>query len=267
MPEPIVRGDGYDEIETIGELYDHVTLYRDRPDVDFYVEEARSIGGKVLELGTGTGRVLIPIARLGMEITGVDSSTKMLARCRARLAEEPAEVRARAKLVQADMRELDLGERFSIALIPFRPFQHLIAVSDQIAALQGIHRHLEPGGRLVFDVFNPHVRSLLEDRSDEREDTPEVGLPDDCSFRRTAGVAAVHMVDQYSEVELIYYVRGADGATQRLVHGFLMRWYWRYELEHLLERCGFCVKAEFGDYNRSPLTDESPEMIFEAERA
>ena len=263
MTEPAY--DGY-EVEGISELYDSVTLYRDRPDVDFYIEEARWIDGKILEVGCGTGRVLIPIARLGKEITGVDSSPRMLAQCKARLDLEPPDVRERATLVQADMRELDLGEQFSLITIPFRPFQHLIAVSDQLAALQAIHRHLEPGGRLIFDVFNPNIRYLLEDRRDEREDTAEVELPDNRSFKRTARVAAVHIVDQYSEAELIYYVREADGRIQRLVHGFLMRWYWLYELEHLLTRCGFRLGAVFGDFNRSPLTDVSPEMIFIAER-
>lgn len=257
--------DGY-EVEGISELYDSVTLYRDRPDVDFYVEEARAHGGKILELGCGTGRVLIPVARLGLEITGVDSSPRMLSQCQLRLDGEPPEVRDKVSLVQADMRDLDIPGRFSLAMIPFRPFQHLIAVSDQIAALQAIHRHLEPGGRLILDVFNPNLKYLLEDRSDEREDTAEVELPDKRSFRRTARISAVHIVDQYSEAELIYYVRDAAGNTQRLVHGFLMRWYWLYELEHLLARCNFRVRAVFGDFNRSPLTDASPEMIFIAER-
>ena len=263
MTQPLHKG--YD-LEGISELYDSVTIYRDRPDVDFYVEEALASDGKDLELGCGTGRVLIPVARLGKAITGVDSSPRMLDQCRASLEQEQPQVRERVTLVQADMREFDLESRFSLVMIPFRPFQHLIAVSDQIATLQAVHRHLEPGGRLVFDVFNPNLRYLIEDRTEEREDTAEVDLPDTRSFRRTARIAAVHFVEQYSEAELIYYVRGADGITQRLVHGFLMRWYWRYELEHLLVRCNFRVKAVFGDFNRSPLTDESPEMIFIAER-
>jgi ubiquinone/menaquinone biosynthesis C-methylase UbiE len=257
---------GYDDIDAFGELYDHVTLYNARPDIDFYVEEALEGDGRTLELGCGTGRILLPIARQGGEITGVDNSRRMLDRCRERLSAEDADVQSRVKLVLADMRQLDLGEQFSSALLPFRPIQHLVAISDQIAALRGIHRHLKPGGRLIFDVFNPHLKYLIQDRSAEVEDTPEVKLPDDRSFRRTARITAVHILEQYSEVELIYYVRGADGSEQRLVHGFLMRWFWRHELEHLLARCGFRVRAIFGDYNRSPVTDESPEMIFIAER-
>ncbi|MDP9179460.1 MAG: class I SAM-dependent methyltransferase [Gemmatimonadota bacterium] len=257
---------GYDDIEEIGLLYDHVTPYRSRPDGEFYVEEARAHGGNILELGCGTGRILIPAARSGMEITGVDRSPRMLAQCRARLDEESPEVQENVTLVQADMRAFDLGTRFSLITLPFRPLQHLISVSEQIATLKAIHRHLEPGGLLVFDVFNPKIQYLLEDRSVEGEDTSGATLPDGRTFRRTGRVVAVHIADQYSEIELIYYVRGADGTTQRLVQGFPMRWYWRYELEHLLARCGFRVKAVFGDFNRSPLTDVSPEMIFIAER-
>lgn len=257
---------GYDDVEEIGLLYDNVTLYNARPDVDFYVEEALTHGGKVLEIGCGTGRILIPAARQGAEITGLERSPRMLAQCKARLAEEPPEVQKNATLVQADMRDFNLGRQFSIIMIPFRPLQHLVAVSEQISALRAMHRHLEPGGRLVFDVFNPKIQYLVEDNSREREDTAEVVLPDGRAFRRTARVAAVHVADQYNEIELIYYVRGTDGKIQRLVQGFPMRWYWRYEVEHLLARCNFRVKAIFGDFNRSPLTDVSPEMIFMAER-
>ncbi|MFN2604211.1 MAG: class I SAM-dependent methyltransferase [Gemmatimonadaceae bacterium] len=254
------------EVEGVAELYDSVTLYRTRPDVNFYVEEARALDGSVLELGCGTGRVLIPVARLGKEVTGVDNSPRMLARCREQLESEPTDIRGNVTLVQADMRDLNLGRRFILVMIPFRPVQHLVAVSDQIATLQAIHRHLEPGGRLVFDVFNPKLQYLLEDRTAEREDTAEVVLGDGRSFRRTVRVPAVHIVDQYSEAELIYYVRESDGTTQRMVHGFSMRWYWLYEVEHLLARSGFRMGAVFGDFNRSPLTDVSPEMIFIAER-
>lgn len=257
---------GY-EVEGVAELYDSVTLYRSRPDVNFYVEEAEAMNGNVLELGCGTGRVLIPVARLGKEVTGVDNSPRMLARCREMLESEPVDIRRNVTLVQSDMRDLNLGRRFSLVMIPFRPIQHIVSVSDQIATLQAIHRHLEPGGRLIFDVFNPNLKYLLEDRTDEREDTAEVELGDGRSFRRTVRVPAVHIVDQYSEAELIYYVREADGTVQRFVHGFLMRWYWLYEIEHLLARCGFRLGAAFGDFNRSPLTDISPEMIFVAERA
>lgn len=75
-----------------------------------------------------------------------------------------------------------------------------------------------------------------------------------------------HITEQYNEVELAYYVRNTDGTTERLVHAFKMRWFWRYEMEHLLTLAGFQVESVFGNFDRSPFTDSSPEMIFVARR-
>ena len=98
------RTGGYEEYACIADLYDHVVPYRQRQDVAFFVEAAQVAGGPVLEVGCGTGRVLIPTARMGVDITGLDASPHMLAMCREKLRQEPAEVQARARLVAADMR-------------------------------------------------------------------------------------------------------------------------------------------------------------------
>lgn len=260
--------DPYDAIENIGELYDSITLYRSRSDIAFYVDEARNAKGKVLEIGCGTGRVLIPAARDGVEITGVDRSSPMLDRCKERVAAEPAEVRARITLHQADMRSFDLGRKFALAMVPFRPMQHLITIDDQMSALNAISRHLEPKGRLVFDVFSPDLRLLADPtRVEEREEMPETPLGDGRTLRRTSRVNAVHTLDQYSEIELIYYVQYPDGRSERLVQSFPMRWYMKAEVDHLLARCGLRVVDTYGNFDRSPASDESPEMIFIAERA
>src|SRR5690554_907147 len=96
------------------EYYDHVTSSGKRQDVAFFVEMAQAAGGAVLEIGCGTGRVLIPTARTGVSITGFDLSTAMLNVCRRRLAQEPEAVQARVQLVQGDMRDFDLGRTFAL---------------------------------------------------------------------------------------------------------------------------------------------------------
>ncbi|MDX1664013.1 MAG: methyltransferase domain-containing protein, partial [Candidatus Promineifilaceae bacterium] len=152
----------------IADLYDYVTPYRRRPDVGFYVEAAQEWGGPVLEVGCGTGRVLIPTARTGLAVTGIDLSPAMLRVCRERLQQEPAAVRDRVQLIRADMRSFALGRTFPLATIPFRPLQHLLAVADQMACLRTIWRHLEEGGRLVLDVFNPSLEALVADNVGEQ---------------------------------------------------------------------------------------------------
>lgn len=257
---------GYDAVKSIGELYDHVLPYAERADVEFYAEQATRAAGSVLEVACGTGRVLLPIARRGVSITGIDRSPAMLDRCRKRLAEEDEDVQRRVTLHQADMRDFDLAETFALAIVPFRPLQHLLTVGEQLSTLRSIHRHLDPGGHLVFDVFNPHIARLAGGATDEIQDTPEVALPDGSSFHRTGRVTAVRIGEQIGDSELVYYVTLPGGETERRVHEFQMRWYWRHEVEHLLERSGFALEAVFGNFDRSALSDESPEMIFVAEQ-
>jgi len=99
---------GYADYPFTAEFYDHFAPYKERTDVTFFVQAAQECGGPVLEVGCGTGRVLIPIARAGITITGLDLAESMLAVCRERLAAEPPEVQFRVRLMQADMRDFDL---------------------------------------------------------------------------------------------------------------------------------------------------------------
>lgn len=259
---------GYDGISGFGGLYDAVPLYQQRPDVGFYIEEANDVTksrprAAVLEIGSGTGRVLLPLARAGYAVTGIEQSNEMLRRCLERVAAEPPEVRARVRLEHADARTFDIGGEFALAIAPFRVFQHFLTIDDQVNALASIRRHLAPHGRLVFDVFNPNYTLLTNDRSAETEDTPETQIEDGRWMRRTSRVIKVHAVQQVSDVELTYYLR-AGGSTKRQVHSFQMRWYTPSELQHLLARTGFRLEHMYGNWDRSSLDEESPEIIVSA---
>jgi SAM-dependent methyltransferase len=250
---------GYGLYEFVAEFYDHVGPYRERPDVGFYVGAAVASGGPVLELGCGTGRVLIPTARAGVPIVGLDLSPHMLRVARERLAQEPDVVRARAELVEGDLRNFRLGRRFALATIPFRPFQHLVAVEEQLACLAAVHQHLEPGGQLVFDVFNPRLESLVaDDIGQEYGDEPAFVMPDGRRVVRRFRTASRDLFQQLLQVELIYCVTHPDGREERLVHAFPMRYLFRYEVEHLLARAGFEVEVMYADYDQSPLGSRYP---------
>lgn len=256
------------------ELYDSVPLYLHRADVSFYVEEALAAerckppdATAVLELGCGSGRVLLSVARAGASIVGLDRSASMLARCRAKLSAEPPEVQRRARLLAGDMRRFDLPQKFALVTTPFRSFQHLLRVEEQLACLECVRRHLLPGGRLILDVFHVNPAALSDPVwLREQEDTPETPLPDGRTLRRTHRVLAFHRAEQYNEIELCYYLRQPDGRTEIHREQFALRYFFRYELEHLLARCGFRVTALYGDYDRRPFRDDSPEMITVAEK-
>jgi SAM-dependent methyltransferase len=259
---------GYDEREFVAELYDHVTPYHNRCDIDFFVEMARQSSGPVLEIGCGTGRVLIPTARAGIEITGLDSSSSMLSVCREKLSLESQDLQSRVQLLQADMREFDLGREFRLITIPFRPFQHLITIEDQLSCLNCIHRHLAHEGRLILDLFNPSLKFLVDDdASVEMLDVPEFVMPDGRKVTRYHRIASRDLYNQLQEVELIYYVTHKDGRVERLVHAFPMRYLFKFEVEHLLARCGFKVEHVYADYDWSPYGSKYPgELIFVAKK-
>ena len=261
----------YDAHSEIAELYDNIPIYRDRKDVAFYVDLCRAAGGEVLELGCGTGRILIPAAEADCTITGLDQSGFMLERCRAKLgALAPVvqeEVRKRVTLVEADMTSFSLGRTFALVTVPFRPLQHLISVEEHLGLLACAHRHLKPGGKLALDVFHPHLTTLADPLNlEEVEDTPEQSLANGRRIRRTFRVTAKHRAEQRNDIELIYYVQYPDGHTTRLVQAFPMRYFFRFEIAHLLARAGFELQNLFGNFDRSPFTDSSPEMVLIAAR-
>lgn len=259
---------GYQAYAFIADLYDHVVPYRERPDVTFFVEAARESGGPVLEVGCGTGRVLIPTAQAGIEIVGLDLSQSMLDVCRARLQHEPEEVQARVQLVKADMRDFELDQAFRLVTLPFRPFQHLTTVDDQLSCLASIRRHLVAGGRLILDLFNPSLEALTsDDIGQEVGEEPAFVAPDGRRVVRRHKIVAQDRFNQVNHVELIYYVTHPDGREERLVHGFPMRYLFRYEAEHLLVRSGFEIEHLYADFDKSPYGSKYPgELIFGAKK-
>lgn len=258
----------YDYIQSLSEFYDLVPMYSERRDKKFYLDLCLSSGGKVLELGCGTGRVLLPIASAGMPIVGLDLSEYMLSKCRQKIAAQPKEVQDRIHLVQASMTDFHLNDKFTTVIIPFRPFQHLLSVDDQLDCLHYVNKHLEDKGCLVFDFFQVNLQKITDpQRFEEAEDMPETNLPDGCKMRRCSRFASTHPAEQVNDVEIIYYITDTNGKIERLVNGFPMRYFFRYEIEHLLARAGFEVVELYGDFDKSPLVDESPEMIFVARKA
>jgi SAM-dependent methyltransferase len=260
------RTDYYSNV--LADFYDRHSEYRDRSDVTFYVDEAVNSGGPVLEVGCGTGRVLIPTARAGVSIAGLDFSETMLRHCREKLAAEPAKVRERARVVRGDMRDFSLGETFRLVTVPFRPFQHLLSVDEQLACLGCIHEHLQPGGRVILDVFNPSIERIAATTpSDEFDEGEPFTLADGCTVQRRAKVINCDRFAQVLHIELYYDMTHADGRRERRVEPLTMRYFFRYEVEHLLARAGFEVVSLYADYERNPFGTRDPgDLIFVAKK-
>jgi len=265
---PQLDASGYDRAPFIPEFYDYVVPYAARPDIGFYVEAARQHGGPVLELGCGTGRILIPTARAGIDISGLDASEGMLKVCQARLDTEPADVQGRTDLHHGDIRHFDLGSRFRLITLPFRPFQYLLMVEEQLACLSAISHHLELNGRLVFDLFNPSVHHLAKSVDPaETDDEPPFTHPDGRTVTRRSRILERDLANQTFAGELVYEVIHPGGRTERLVHQYRFRYLFRFEAEHLLARAGFSVDLVYSDFHHTPYGSQYPgELIFVARR-
>ena len=210
-------------------------------DAAFYLELARESGGPVLELGCGTGRILLPIAQAGIPCVGLDASRAMLD---VLLAKQPP---PNLELAHAAMESFDFGaRRFSLITIPFRAFSHLLDVPAQLAALERVRRHLAPNGRLALDVFDPKLASLARS-----EDAEALAVSADTASGRVQRFDRVAR-DAARQV-LTLRMRFVAEARRRLREGELeLRWFYRHELEHLLARAGFTVDALYGGFDRRP---------------
>jgi SAM-dependent methyltransferase len=141
------------------ELYALLSEEARAHDLAFYAELAASRGARdVLEIGVGAGRVAIPLARAGVHVVGVDRAQPMLDELARRLAREPPEVAARVDARLGDARELALGDRFDLVLVPFNGLAEILAGAEAAPFFARVREHLRPGGALAFDVAVPDPR-------------------------------------------------------------------------------------------------------------
>ncbi len=252
---------------SITEFYDATLEFVDRKDVPFLVGMARRTGGPVLDIASGTGRTLIPLARAGFEVTGIDFAPRMLAICRRKLAQEPNEVQARACLVRADMRRFRIRRKFQLAVVPYYSFQFLRTISEQMECLASIRRHLLPGGRLVIDLFNPDVRRMMKRQNRTFGKVgPHFKLADGRTVMRRMRFSSIDSQRQIVEIESVSQVRHPNGRRERFTDRLQMRFLYRFEAEHLLARAGFRIVKVYGDYDYSPfVADKAKDLIIVAQ--
>jgi SAM-dependent methyltransferase len=232
-------------------------------DLPLYLDLARAQGTRVLEVACGSGRVLVPLARAGFDIVGVDISPHMLALTRAKLDAEPAAPLA-ARLVQADMRDFRLETTgFDLAIAAVKSLAYLTERDDQLRCLKTIATHLRPGGVLAIDFLHPRPDWVSAASGSMRDDllqhVPERGY----TLSRVESVVSNDLARQVRVIRSAYEMVDDRGAVigKRFVE-WPYRWTYRFEAEHLLERAGFAIEGVYGGYRREPFTSDSDAMVF-----
>ena len=233
---------------------------KDLADTSFYCELVRQSGGPVLEIGGGTGRILLPIAREGIEIHGVDNSAPMLATLKESLTREKSEVRDRVSLHSGDMRDFRLGRQFPLVTIPFRPMQHRYTVPDQVRALKSAATHLQNDGILAFDVFYPIERFPLP-RGEEQLEVEWSPAPGTV-IRRFYRKDSFDKIRQSFTITFIFRVYREGHLACEEQETLSMSYQTYPHLRALFLLAGLEPVAEYGSFARTPLDNDSEEMIF-----
>jgi ubiquinone/menaquinone biosynthesis C-methylase UbiE len=220
-------------------------------DVEFYLAQARRTGGPVLDVGCGTGRIAVPLAQAGIEVTGIDRAPGMIAIARAKQRESGMK---NLRFVRADMTRFALPHRrFRLAVIAYRAFQHLLTPDAQRSCLTHIHRHLVRQGRLIVHLFDPRLEFCVPDSPpfvDRRPAAHDAATGRDVFLEVTDRITDP-VTQTFSE---IWRWRVMRNGTIVETHDdeLRLRWTYRYEMRYLLELTGFKVVAEHSDFKGSP---------------
>jgi SAM-dependent methyltransferase len=256
QPEYGVTARFYDE------TYDKEQSARDS---QFYGELAAAQDGPVLELGCGTGRILLSLARQGKHVVGLDLAEPMLDQLKQKLAKEPREVQDRVTLVQGDMTNFELDERFGLVLAPFRAFQHLMDSSQQRSCVERIARHLRPDGLYVHNSFNPNLQYIV----DAMKLAGTWKLVNEFTVESSGQVVLRYVQLQPNPARQVQGIRwrfevfDAAGALQEtLIEDMELRWLYRWEAEYLMELCGLEIVEAYGDFDKRPLDEQANELIY-----
>jgi SAM-dependent methyltransferase len=236
---------------------------QDLVDLPFYLDLAEKTGGPILEVACGTGRVLLPIARKGIEIHGVDNSRPMLNILEKHLAREPQEVRQKVKIHEGDLRDFRLDSLYPLVIIPFRPMQHMHTVADQVSALTTAAAHLNEGGILAFDVFYPKfdvIASKMGEEVLEFEWSPDPGSAE--LVRRYFRKESVDKINQIFYFTFIYRTfRGGELVLEEK-EAFQLSYFTYLHLRALFLLTGLEPVAEYGSFAKTPLDNTAEQMIF-----
>jgi SAM-dependent methyltransferase len=241
--------------------YDGAYGAMDLADARFYVDLAIETGGPVLEIGCGTGRVLLPTARAGIRIHGLDNSRPMLDVLRENAARESAEVQKRITLHAGDMRDFRLGRTFPLVTIPFRPLQHMFTVTDQVAALKSAAAHVAKDGILAFDVFYPKFERLPLKVGEEQLET-EWSPNSETIIRRYYRKDALDKINQSLLLTFIFRTYRNGELIREESEAIKMSYYTYPHLRALFLMADLEPVAEYGSFAKTPLDNTAEEMIF-----
>ncbi len=230
-------------------IYDKI---RTSVDINYYLNKILDCKGSVLEVGVGTGRIFREALNKGADIYGIDVSRSMIDILRSNLPEEHQN-----RVFVKDARDFNLGVKFDLIVMPFRTFSHFIDTDDQLKVLNNIHHHLNPDGRLIFDVFNPDLSLMKEglENFTDFEGEYESGklLKRIVSMKTDFAHQIINSKFVFEWVE--------DNKINKSLWDSQLRYFFRYELENLIRLSNLRLINIYGDFEEGSITDLSKDFL------
>lgn len=248
--------------EKIVQFYD--LIHQDlSDDIAYIVKLAAQYEQPVLELGCGTGRLLLPLARTGHSVVGLDNSAEMLAEASVKILQERKQIQERIELLNVDMSDFSLRKYFGLIVLPYNTLMHLDRPQLR-ATLNNIKDHLVAGGCLFVDVDNPLE---VADPGDNDLLILERTLHDE-KTQATILQFSSSRVETRRQIRRVTWVFDESpregGEVNRTVVETTLHYYLPHELALLLEESGLMVQAQYGSYTKDPYTEDSPRLLIEA---
>lgn len=222
-------------------------------DVSFYVDQASKKGGDVLDLACGSGRFSLPIAKKGIQVTGLDLSATMLDLAKQKAKKNNLNIDFKL----GDIRLFELNKKFDFIFCGFNSSQHLHEEKEFRSFLNCVSQHLKPNGLFVFDIFNPSI-SMLNRNPSERYLVSKYNDPDDGQEISVWEYPTYNPAKQLSSFRFIY----EKNARTLFEEKFSLRNYFPLEIDVLLRNCGLSTLSKFGNYKAESFQGNSMKQIF-----
>ncbi len=221
-------------------------------DIPFYLEQSVNYGDPVLELACGTGRVSIPIAKSGFDVTGIDISSGMLNSA----AVDAAEAGAKINFIKGDIRNFEIDKKFNLVIFPFNSIAHLLDLESVNGCLNSVRKHLLPDGRFIVDFFNPDFKYFTRDQS---VSYPVGAYPDPDTGEKVI-LTENNFYDRATQINHVkwHYKIGDRDFSEDLD----MRIFYPRELQALLIHAGFKIEHIYGNFDRAEFNTGSPKQIY-----
>ncbi len=239
-------------------LYENDWLYDlvhekspDSEQIAFYEKQIEKYGQPVLELGCGSGNYLVTLQQQDVKIAGIDVSTEMLDAARKRASEKEL----KSNLINADMRNFNLNQKFSVIFVAGNSLQHLNTIEDVESCLASVKRHLKPDGRIIVEVFNPSLQLLTRD--------PQVRYFVG-EYKTDDGWVVINenvFYDPATQINHIHWHYKNQYAKEEHTVTFTMRQFFPQEFDYLFTKNGFTIEEKYGDFNERKFESKSSKQI------